>query len=346
MSRIVFADTTGAYDGRTLDERPLGGTESSVIRLARALAARGHAVTCFTNCDAPIEHEGVSWQPVGDTPPATCDLYVAIQHPQLLSLVPRPAKRAIWVLWRPNNLKHYKQIWRMWLYRPVPILMSRFQQRGYSPLLPSRRSEVFIPLGLPDEARGLPPLEAPPPRRALFASNPSRNLSPLVDIWVRRILPAVPDAILDVYGLNGLTPGQDPWQVWAGSHLPAGQPAHVKASIRVHPPTSRDGLKHAMRTARVIPYLGHKSEAFCLTLAEAQALGLPAVVSRLGSVPERVIDNVTGFHRDDEAGFAEATIALLTDDDLWRSQHLAALQRQQGLSWADYAERFEAALLT
>ncbi len=100
-----------------------------------------------------------------------------------------------------------------------------------------------------------------------------------------------------------------------------------------------------MRGARAMLYLGHKAEAFCLSLAEAQALGTPAVVGSLGAVPERVIDGVTGFHRDDPAGFAAAAIQLLSDDELWRRQHLAALERQQGLSVGEYVERFEAAVL-
>ena len=60
MASIVFADSTLRYDGRDLERRPLGGTETSVIRCARELARRGHQVTCFTNCDGPVEDHGVS----------------------------------------------------------------------------------------------------------------------------------------------------------------------------------------------------------------------------------------------------------------------------------------------
>jgi glycosyltransferase involved in cell wall biosynthesis len=233
----------------------------------------------------------------------------------------------------------------MWWYRPIPVLMSRVQQATYSRWLPSRRGEIFLPLALPDEVRGLKPLPDPPRPRAIFASNPSRNLHRLVRIWADRILPRVPGAALDVYGVSGLAPSQDPWEVWKGGYLPADLSAAAKASVHIHPPVDRAALKEAMRAARVIPYLGHKSEAFCLTLAEAQALGVPAVVARIGALPERVIDGTTGFHRDDDAGFAEATIALLTDDALWRRQHEAAIALQQGLSWRDYADRFEAELI-
>ena len=37
MASIVFADSTLRYDGRDLERRPLGGTETSVIRCAREL---------------------------------------------------------------------------------------------------------------------------------------------------------------------------------------------------------------------------------------------------------------------------------------------------------------------
>ena len=343
MASIVFADSTLHYDGRDLGRRPLGGTETSVIYCAQELARRGHQVTCFTNCDGPVEHEGVMWRPLSSTPPQECDLYIACHQPYLLSFVPRPKRRAVWVLWPVSQLRHYKKAWRMWLYRPIPILISFYEAKAYSPILPRWEPQIVLPHGLPDDVRGLAPLAAPPPPRAIFASNPTRNLCRLVEIWAESILPRVPSATLEVYGVRG--DGANQWNAWEGSLLPRGMSDATKASVNIHPSVSRQELIAAMRGARVMPYLGHKSEAFCLTLAEAQALGLPAVVARIGALPERVIDGVTGFHRDDDAGFAEATIALLTDDALWRRQHESALTLQQGLSWREYAEAFEAKLL-
>ena len=115
--------------------------------------------------------------------------------------------------------------------------------------------------------------------------------------------------------------------------------------MRVHRPVPKAELIEAMRAARVMLYLGHKCEAFCLSLAEAQALGVPAVIAPVAALPERVIDGVTGFHHADPAAFADAAVRLMTDDDLWRRQHLAALELQQGLTVTDYVDRFEAAIL-
>jgi glycosyltransferase involved in cell wall biosynthesis len=387
MADIIFADTTRGYDGRSLNSRPLGATESSVIYLARELARRRHKVTVFTHCERAIEDEGVTWRPLSSPPPAACELYVAVQHTELLGFVRHAKRRALWVLWQPNHLEQYKRILRMWWYRPIPVLSSLHQSRIYAPfpphldgrhphslptgkrwidqlsgphpmrnlrrlaevwaaalILPRRDPHIVIPLGLPGDVRGRPPLEATPGRRAIFASNPVRNLRRLAEIWAASILPRVPDAVLDVFGIHDIAAGEG-WRAWEGSLLPPNMPDQVKASIHVHPTAARATLIDAMRSSRVMLYLGHECEAFCMTLAEAQALGTPAVIAPVAALPERVIDGVTGFHRADPDQFAEAAVALLTDEALWRRQHEASLRLQQGITWAEQAARFEAALL-
>ena len=348
MATIIFADATTRYSGPDLEKRPLGGTESSVIRCARELARRGHAVTVYSNCDAPVVDQGVTWRPLTTSPrPETCDLFIACQQPYLFGFVRRPRRLAVWVLWPVSQLKHYKKLWPMWRHRPIPILISLYQAQTYSPLLPRTGPKIVLPHGLPDDVRGLAPLATPPPPRAIFASNPHRKLLPLVELWAKSILPRVPDAILDVYGLNNVTDNKpaDVWKQWEGIVLPRGMSDQVKASIRVHPPLSRTGLIQAMRATRAMLYLGHKAEAFCLAVAEAQALGVPAVVSSLNILPERVIDGLTGYVRAKPDEFADCAVELFTNDDLWRRQHEAALQYQQGISWSEHAGRLETALL-
>jgi glycosyltransferase involved in cell wall biosynthesis len=345
MASIIIADNTGQYDGRSLETKPLGGTESMVILCARELAKLGHEVTVHSHCDAEIVDHGVRWRPLSATPAETCDAYVAVQHPSLLGYVPRPRQRVLWALWGVNQWRHYKQFWRLWRYRPTPILMSQIQVRDYWPTLPRPDGPLsVIPLPMREDVRGLPPLQAPPPRRAIFASNPARNLCGLVEIWAERILPRAPGAVLDVYGVHDLRAHQDPWQAWEGTKLPPGMSEAVKASVKVWPTAPRADLLAAMRRSRAMLYLGHKCEAFCLSLAEAQALGTPVVVAPVAVLPERLVDGVTGYCHADPAAFADSAVALLTDDGLWRRQHETALRLQQGISVAEYGRRFEAAL--
>jgi glycosyltransferase involved in cell wall biosynthesis len=325
VTSIVIADSTNRYDGRSLASQPF-------------------AVSCYTNCDVPIEHDGVAWRPLDGPRPDRPDVHVAVQHPGLLSLAVAPRRRIIWMTWRPNNLRHYKQLWRMWLYRPRPIFMSEHQAGLYSRWLPPMQRREILPLGLPDEVRGRPPLLQPPAPHAIFASNPTRNLAWLIRIWSQSIAPRVPGAKLLVYGIRNYD-----WRygsAWKENPGLATTFGGIGASVDFRPTATREELWSAMRASRVMLYGGHASEMFCLAVAEAQALGVPCVVRPVAVLPERLRNGETGFIRADDAGFAEAAVRLLTDDRLWRRQHEAALRLQQGWSWDQRAAEFERAVLS
>jgi glycosyltransferase involved in cell wall biosynthesis len=70
-------------------------------------------------------------------------------------------------------------------------------------------------------------------------------------------------------------------------------------------------------------------------------MGIPGIVQPIGSLAERIVDGVTGTVARDESAFAEAAIRLLTDDELWRRQHDAALARQRRFGWDEAAAEFE-----
>jgi len=183
--------------------------------------------------------------------------------------------------------------------------------------------------------------EAPPPR-AVFTSNPLRGLDWLLDLWAGRIRPAVPQAELHIFA------GPTVYRGVAAESAERMQTVLARAEdmqahgVRRHTPVGRQALALMLAGARVMLYRGDPGETFCLALAEAQAMGVPAVVQPRGSVVERVIDRVTGHITADEDSFANAAIALLRDDDLWRRFHAEALARQRGQSWDEIAAQFEA----
>jgi glycosyltransferase involved in cell wall biosynthesis len=206
--------------------------------------------------------------------------------------------------------------------------------------LPCGRYEI-IPYGVLDRFRSAPAREPSAPR-AIFTSNPLRGLDWLLDLWVARIKPAVPAAELHiyaggaVYGLAGTPRGRQMDEVLARADELAA------SGVRRFPPVGRKALAGVLSDARVMLYRGDPGETFCLALAEAQAMGVPAVVQPLGSTPERVIDGVTGRVAENDEAFVAAAVAVLRDDELWQRWHLAALERQRGLSWDTVGARFEA----
>ena len=120
--------------------------------------------------------------------------------------------------------------------------------------------------------------------------------------------------------------------------------ARVTPGVQVHPPVAKADLVDALRASRVMLYRGDVGETFCLALAEAQAVGVPAVVQPIGSVAERVRHGETGYVTPDPDRFAQHAISLLTDDALWRAQQAAAVALQRGRGWAEAAGDFEGLL--
>jgi len=111
--------------------------------------------------------------------------------------------------------------------------------------------------------------------------------------------------------------------------------------VRLRTPVAKGDLINELRQARVMPYGGDVGETFCLALGEAQALGVPCVVKPVGSVAERVIDGLTGVVCTNDDDFSSSVVRLLTDPDIWKSQHLAALDHQRAWTWNDVAREFE-----
>src|SRR5438067_133829 len=64
--------------------------------------------------------------------------------------------------------------------------------------------------------------------------------------------------------------------------------------VHRHDPVGREELAAVLRRTRALLYRGDPGETFCLAVAEAQAMGVPAIVQPLGSLGERVNDGVSG----------------------------------------------------
>ena len=337
MAEIVMADDGIAFDGVKAEGGPLGGAETAFAALAEALARRGHEVAVRNRCQTLLWHNGVQWAPLSEGVPSACDLYIGSRGHRVIGLVRKARRRLFWLHNPAGYLKKPRNLWRLARYRPILITTGNYHATTLPDWLPCGGREI-IPYGVLDRFRAAAPREAPPPR-AIFTSNPLRGLDWLLDLWVARIAPVVPEAELHIYAgaaVYGSAPAPRLEEVLART---AGL---AEYGVRRFAPIGRAQLAAALSNARVMLYRGDPGETFCLALAEAQAMGVPAIVQPLGSAPERVIDGMTGRVAADDDAFALTAIAVLRDDALWRRWHLAALAQQGGSSWDSVAARFEA----
>jgi glycosyltransferase involved in cell wall biosynthesis len=338
VATVVMADDGITFDGVTAENGPLGGAETAFAALAEALAGRGHRVEVRNRRHTVVSYKNVRWAPLSGTPPAECDLYIGNRGHRVIGLVPNAGCRLFWLHNPAGYLKKPRNLWRLALYRPILIATGAYHAGTIPHWLPCGGREI-IPYGVLDRFRGAAPREAPPPT-AIFTSNPLRGLDWLLDLWVARIAPAVPEAELHVYGGAAVYGAPD-----AASRMEAvlaRADALAAFGIRRFAPVGREVLAAALSLARVMLYRGDPGETFCLALAEAQAMGVPAVVNPLGSAGERVVDGVTGRVAENDEAFVAAALQVLRDDELWRRWHRAALVHQRGLSWDSVAARFEA----
>jgi glycosyltransferase involved in cell wall biosynthesis len=343
MAHVVMTDDGIEFDGMSPARGPLGGAEAAFLTAAEALAARGHRVEVRNRCVAPLEQNGVAWAPLASGVPERCDLYIANRSDHLIGLAPQARRRAFWIHNPGRYLRKWRYVSALWRHRPVIVTSGRYHESTVPRWLPSG-GRVSIPYAIPDAFRHAAPLIAAPPPRAIFTSNPLRGLDWLLDQWETRVHPALPQAELQlycgpsVYGAVGEAKAAPMRAVLARAESLAGK------NVRLSAPLPRAELIAALRQSRAMLYRGDENETFCMSVAEAQALGVPAVVQPLGSMPERIQHDVTGFVDGDAQSFAQHAIALLSDDALWWQQHEASLRLQRGASADDVAQRFEALL--
>jgi glycosyltransferase involved in cell wall biosynthesis len=272
--------------------------------------------------------------------PRACDLYIGNRSHRVIGLVPRAGRRLFWLHNPAAYLKKPRNLWRLAWYRPTLVVTGAYHAATIPRCLPCGTREI-IPYGVLDRFRGAVPREPPVPR-AIFTSNPLRGLDWLLDLWAARIRPAVPQSELHIYAGGAVYGLADTPRARRMDEVLTRTDSLAACGVRRFAPVGREALAMALLGARVMLYRGDPGETFCLALAEAQAMGIPAVVKRLGSTAERIVDGVTGRVATDDDGFVAAAIALLRDDQLWQQWHLAALTRQRGLSWDAVSARFEA----
>jgi glycosyltransferase involved in cell wall biosynthesis len=343
MADIVMTDDGIVFDGTTPGTAPLGGAEAAFLAVAEALAARGHRVAVRNRCAAALMHRGVDWAPLTARMPEVCDLYIANRGHRLIGLVPHARRRLFWIHNPGTYLRKFRYVRELLRYRPVIVTSGRYHARTVPWWMPSGGRAV-IPYAMHDDFRHAAPLDSPPPPHAIFISNPLRGLDWLLDLWESRVHTALPSAELHLYCGPGVYGAAGAKHAAAMNAVLARADALHGKGVRRFSPLPRNALIAALRGARVMLYRGDPGETFCLAVAEAQALGLPAVVQPIGSLPERVQDGDTGFIAPDAESFARDAIALLSDDALWRRQHGAALRLQRGLSGDEVAQLFEALL--
>lgn len=339
---ITLVDDSIPFDGFTASARALGGAEKAFAALPGALARRGHTVTVFNRCRWSLFIEGCQWHPLEETgKPLMTDVLVAFRKPVLLEFVRQAKRRVLWTTATARQMERAAAAGPVKDLKPLVLLCSAAQAQGWNPrglplavLPPAVRSDF-----LADAATAL----AVPPR-AVVTTHPSHGLDRLLDLWLERIRPAVPEAELHVYSA-ALTRAVEGAEVEENLRPVAERVLAARdAGVVIMRPGGDPVMAQAYREAHVHLYPGHAGDTTAFTLMESQAAGRPAVLRPLGAAPERVTNGRSAFVAPDDDAFANLTIMLLSDPAMAASMGAEARSLYTGRSWDAAAQELEALL--
>ena len=340
---ILLVDDSIAFDGYSPASGPLGGDERAFASLPAALRRRGHEVRVINRCRFAITADGVQWQTWDGAPPVACEVLIAYRKPSLLDFPVKAERRIFWAAGDATALKRGLNREVLKRHGDTPVVFAGPAHRARCPDELADRARVIGP-GVRREYLEAGPMAPAHPPRAIATSHPLLDLDWLLRLWCAEIRPRAPGAELHVY--SSLLDSGDLGAELAENIRPILERARAGGDdgVVIKRPLGDPDMAEAYRGARVHLYPGDGRLAYCYTLADSQAVGLPAVTRRIGAAGERIIDSETGFLVPDEEAFLSCAMLLLTDDNIFNNRSASARERQRGRSWDDAAAEFEALL--
>lgn len=337
---ITFLDDSVPFDGNSGVERALGGSEKGLVALATALCRRGHTVRVFNRCTSASVVDGVSWQPIETCEAAYSDWLIANRKPTLLSHVPNADRVGLWVTGHGGYLESPGPLKAMKSRKPTLFLQVLAQSVTVPHSLQVSAAEVVPPATL-DCYRNAGAMVTASPKRAVVTTHPKNGLNWLLGLWYKKISMHVPDAELHIYSaLLSRGPEFD---------VPSEEVAAIfrlmaesnNSTVKIFEPVPDIQMAEVYRRARAHVYPGNDRDLVCGTLADSQAVGVPAVARGVGGVRERILNGRSGFVASDDGAFRDRVIELIKDDEVFGEVSKVAKSQQAKRSWDNVASDLE-----
>lgn len=293
---LVFVDP-GDMDYRpdTPDETALGGSQSALCYLARALAARGHRVRTLTGTRSPGQAAGVeALAHRGDVAQALlgqrCDAAIVLNDAapgRALKRALAPGTRVL--LWTQHA---HDQPAMQALARPEIadawdgiVAISDWQRCKFVETFGLDPRRLFVRRNAISPAfENLPLVARAGPARLVYTSTPFRGLTVLLSIFPQ-VRAAFPGTTLDVFSslaVYQVAPADDPYG-------PIYATARRMDGVALRGSVAQPALAAALGDCDMLAYPSIFAETGCIAAMEAMAAGLDVVASRLGALPEATL---------------------------------------------------------
>ena len=239
--------------------------------------------------------ENVSWIHWDGRKPPITEVLIAFRKPLLLEFTRSTRTRILWVTGPPEYL-HRPQVHEV-LDRTNAKLVFMGNTHSEAYRVPGENAVQYrsIAPGVREEYRSIEEMSPDDPPVAVVTTHPKHDLEWLLDLWIERIRPQSPAAVLQIY--SAAFRRAEKGEEIADELKPLYEKARAGADhgVTIIAPAGDRDMAKAYARARVHLYPGSEREMYCSTLAESQAAGLPAVARPVGAVKERFTDRQSGF---------------------------------------------------
>jgi glycosyltransferase involved in cell wall biosynthesis len=320
-----MADANLVFNGRTPDLHPLGGSQSSLVYLARALVELGHKVTVYNKTlGTPMAYDGVEYKWFGELQNLeqshSVDAFIANRD---IRILPHYKGSGVRIMRMQDDgdqpiLQNFALV-RLRMQIDHLFCVSEWQKKRLCRTLrwPLDRATVH-PNGF-WEPHFTTLFPEPVGNRLAYASTPARGLYQLLDIFPH-IRKQVPDAELHVFSDMKLYQlHEDDEAEYDYIYAKLDQPGVVhRGSV------GNKELAKGLSECKILSYSNTFQETSCIAAMEAQAAGCVVVTSAIGALPETVGPHgffIPGYPGNEEYNtkFIDKCVALLKYEEGWRS---------------------------
>lgn len=292
MKITFYPQSCVPITANTLIERPLGGTETGIIRIGEELAKLGHEVTIFTSEKTPPE-SNPKYIPFSQASNISeQDVFISIREWfPLMNKIPSKLKY-YWTGDAANQI-HNVGIGDKRVVNSIDLILtvSKWQTNQLSKSSGFPIEKTFV-LGngvhLPYFTQNI----EKDPYKLIYSATPFRGLIYLPVIF-ENILKHEPKATLDIY--SGIEVYDNPSsqkqnELVKMQFKSVFEKLQSNPSVNVYGNVKQKDLAKAFQKASIHCYPNNFEETSCITAMEAQAGGAVNVTSTLGALPE-TIDN-------------------------------------------------------
>ena len=316
--KICFLDNSPIpYTSNDLNSKDIRGGENVIIHLSKELAKLNNNVEVFNNNSESQTFDNVKWTNINNTNKENVFDY-AFTNNDIRLFNKISAKNYIAFSHSIQSIEKFirkGQLLSFLKYKPKVIILGKYHDDNRNFLLKLfgkiNLQWAVDPLFLEAEID-----DSNVENRAIFTSRRDRNLDILIDIWKKKIFPKNKSIKLFV------TP----------SDL-------IENNFNIYSRNfdNKISLLKDMLKSKVLLVPGHKGELFCIAAEEARELCIPIITLGIGSLSERVEHGVTGFIAKNSDEFADFTLNIFNNYNLWNEIRNNLLKLRGSKKWQNVA---------